>query len=502
MFLLFLFGAIIALYFYLSSGFQYWKKRNVPNPEPSLLFGNLGDSLTSKRSVGQIYTDIYRDFPDVLYVGFYRGRQPGLVLRDPQLIRDVMNKDFNSFHDNDLIISEEVDPLGGRNTFSLKGEKWKTAKSLITPCFTAKKMREMHVFLQKAANRMVRYLDDDVLKGGGSLEVRELFAQFGTEVVANCAFGLEGRTFDEPDPLFRKMGKKLFEPSPLTVIKFSIMFMFPSLSNILKIRFIPKDVTEYFCNIVDATLNYRKENNIVRNDFLDSMLELKNKLGESKFTNTDVTAQAVGFFTDGFETSSCVIAFALYELAANPEILNRLRAEVDQALLMQKELDYDSVHGLKYLDAVICETVRLHPPALVLLRSCTKPFVFPPPRGQGTGKDVNVEVDTPIMIPLYGLHTDPKYFKDPYVFDPERFMGENKESIVRGAYLPFGDGPRACHGQRFGATQAKVALINILANFDVTVNERTKTPLEIDPRYLILHVKGGLWINFSRRTSK
>ncbi|KAK5640777.1 hypothetical protein RI129_009324 [Pyrocoelia pectoralis] len=513
MFLLLLIGAIIVAYFYRLSGFRYWKKRNVPNPEPSLFFGNLGDSLTGKRSLGQIYCDIYRDFPNVSYVGFYKTVQPGLVLRDPQLIRDVLNKDFGSFHDNEFIGDESVDPLVARNTFSLKGHKWKIAKGQITPCFTSKKMREMHVFFQKAANRLVKYLGDEINNGGGTFEVRELFAKYSTEVVASCAFGLEGRTFDEPDALFRKMGKKIFEPSFLSMVKFGIAFVMPSLSNILKIRFFSKEVTEYFCNIVDATLHYRKENNVIRNDFLDSMIDLKKKLGD-QFTNMDVTSQAVAFFTDGFETSSCVMAFALYEIAANPEIFQKLRSEVDEALLKQKELNYDAVHELKYLEAVVCETLRLHPPGLALFRVCTKPFTFPPPRGEGTGKDVNIEVDVPIIVPAYGLHTDPKYFKDPYVFNPERFMGENKDSIVRGTYLPFGDGPRNCHGkknyvqiryyhfllgQRFGITQTKVALINIMANFDVTVNKKTITPLEIDPKYLVHHVKGGLWLNFSRR---
>ncbi|KAK5640778.1 hypothetical protein RI129_009325 [Pyrocoelia pectoralis] len=499
MFLLLLIGALIVAYFYRLSGFRYWKKRNVPNPEPSFLFGNLGDVLTAKRSIGQIYCDIYRNFPDVSYVGFYRFGQPGLVLRDPQLIRDVLNKDFNSFYSNTLVVSEEIDPLTARNTFVLNGDKWKIAKNQIAPCFTAKKIREMHVLVQKAASRLVNYLEDEINNGGGAFEVRDLFGKYTTEVVASCAFGLEGKTFDEPDPLFRKMGKKLFEPSYFTMIKLGTGFIIPSVSKILKMRFISDEVTKYFCNIIEKTLHYRSENNVIRNDFLDSMLELKKKLGEDQFTNMDVAGRAVEFLTGSFDTSSSVIAFALYELAANPEMFQKLRSEVDEALLKRKDLDYGSVQELKYLEYVICETLRLHPPGLILLRACTKPFTFPPPRGQGTGEDIDIEVDVPVIIPIYGLHTDPTYFKDPYVFNPERFMPENKESIVRGTYLPFSDGPRACHGQRFGMNQSKVALINIVSNFDVTVNRKTITPFEIDPKHYVHHVKGGIWLNFSKR---
>ncbi|KAK5640780.1 hypothetical protein RI129_009327 [Pyrocoelia pectoralis] len=465
MFLLLLIGALIVAYFYRWSGFRYWKKRNVPNPEPSLLFGNLGDVLTGKRSAGQIYCDIYRNFPDVSYVGFYRVGQPGLVLRDPQLIRDVLNKDFNSFYSNAMVINEEINPLAARTTFFLNGDKWKIAKNQIAPCFTPKKIREMH------------YLEDEINNGGSAFEGHQLFAKYATEVVASCAFGLEGKTFDEPDPLFIKMGKKLFEPSLFAMLKMAILFIMPSLSKIMKIEFISDEVTKYFCNITEKTLHYRSKNNVIRNDFLDSMLEFKAKLGEGQFTNMDVAGRAAEFFFGGFETT------------ANPEMFQKLRSEVDEALLKRKDLDYSSVQELKYLESVICETLRLHPPGLFLLRACTKPCTFPPPRGQGTGKDVDIQVDVPVIISVYGLQTDPKYFKDPYIFNPERFMPENKESIVRGTYLPFGDGPRACHGQRFAINQSKVALINVVTNFDVTVNRKTITPFEIDPKYLMHHVK-------------
>ncbi|KAK5640779.1 hypothetical protein RI129_009326 [Pyrocoelia pectoralis] len=500
MFILLLIGAlIIVAYFYRWSGFRYWKKRNVPNPEPSLLLGNLGDVLTGKRSIGQIYCDIYRNFPDVSYVGFYRVGQPGLLLRDPQLIRDVLNKDFNSFDSNAMVINEEIDPLAARTTLFLNGDKWKIAKNQIAPCFTPKKIREMHVLLQKAASGFVKYLEDEINNGGIAFEGHQLIAKYATEVVASCTFGLEGKTFDEPDSLFIKMGKKLFEPSLFAMLKMAILFNMPSLSKIMKIGFISDEVTKYFCNITEKTLDYRSKNNVIRNDFLDSMLEFKAKLSEGQFTNMDVAGRAVEFFFGGFETSSSLIAFALYELAANPEMFQKLRSEVDEALLKRKDLDYGSVQELKYLESVICETLRLHPPGLFLLRACTKRFTFPPPRGQGTGKDVDIQVDVPVIISVYGLHTDPKYFKDPYIFNPERFMPENKESIVRGTYLPFGDGPRACHGQRFAINQSKVALLNIVANFDVTVNRKTITPFEIDPKYIVHHVKGGLWLNFSKR---
>lgn len=95
----------------------------------------------------------------------------------------------------------------------------------------------------------------------------------------------------------------------------------------------------------------------------------------------------------------------------------------------------------------VTEALRMHPPGLALLRCCTKPFTLPPPRGVGTGPEVQLEVGVPISVPIYGLHYDPQYFPDPERFDPDRFSDSNKENIIKGTYLPFGEGPRNCHGK-------------------------------------------------------
>lgn len=422
-------------------------------------------------------------------------------MRDPQLIRDVLGKDFNSFHDNDFLVNEEFDPIGARNTFVLKGQHWKIVKNQITPCFTSKKLKGMYVLVEDAAKKLVQYLEKEpeATKPDG-LESRELFAKYATEVVASCAFGLEGKTFTDPDPMFRKMGRKIFEPTFTRVVSMYMLLLAPSLTKFLKIGFISKPICDYFLGIVKATIKYREENKIIRNDFLDFMIELKNKPGEYKFTDLDITAQAVGFFTDGFETTSAVMSYTFYELAANPDVLKHLRNEIEDALAQNNgKLDFDSTQELKYLDAVINESLRMHPPGPFLQRMCTKTFKFPPPRGFGTGDEVEIEVGTPIMIPVYGLHYNPQYFKDPHVFNPDRFLPENKDEIVKGAFLPFGEGGRSCHGQRFALMQIKVVIVHILLNYDIKVSKKTMLPLEIDPKYLIPHAKGGLWLNFYKR---
>ncbi|KAF2902057.1 hypothetical protein ILUMI_04129 [Ignelater luminosus] len=247
-----------------------------------------------------------------------------------------------------------------------------------------------------------------------------MFLTFATEVVASFGFGLDGRSFDEADPEFRRMGEK-----PISVFE--------------------EEVVNYFRQIIKATLNYRKEHKILRNDFLNYLLEIKSKPEEYVFTDEDVLAHAIGLFTDGYETSAAVTCHALYLLGANPGIQDTLVSEIKGVFQKNNEkIDSDIISEMHYL--VMCETLCMHPSGLALFRVCTKPFTLPPPHGPGTGPEVLIEVNTPVIKPVYGLHDDPKYYDDPKIFKPSRCLGNNKETRTKCAYLPFGEGPRSCHG--------------------------------------------------------
>jgi cytochrome P450 family 6 len=88
------------------------------------------------------------------------------------------------------------------------------------------------------------------------------------------------------------------------------------------------------------------------------------------------------------------------------------------------------------------EALRMFPPVPFITRECTKPFKLETP----SGGSYEIEVGTPVLIPVYSLHYDPQHFPHPEIFDPDRFSVENKKSRHKYIYLPFGEGPRICLG--------------------------------------------------------
>lgn len=137
-----------------------------------------------------------------------------------------------------------------------------------------------------------------------------------------------------------------------------------------------------------------------------------------------------------------------------------------------------------------------------------------------TGKQmqVSLEVGTPVIIPIRGLHLDEKYFPDPLTFKPERFLPENKDTIPKFAYLPFGEGPRICLGNRdsydlvkymffyvfllgklFGTTQVKVGAIHVIRNFKLSLGNSVSYPFRVDPISFILRPTEPIKIKFQKR---
>ncbi|XP_036150305.1 cytochrome P450 6k1-like isoform X2 [Monomorium pharaonis] len=215
-----------------------------------------------------------------------------------------------------------------------------------------------------------------------------------------------------------------------------------------------------------------------------------NSLKLEEFEGDDLVAQAAIFFTAGYETSSTVMAFSLYELAIHSEIQNRLRREILDALHeTDGKITYDMVCSLQYLDMVVSETLRMYPPLPFLDRLTVETYKMP-------NSDLVLEKGTPVYISMLGIHYDPEYFSDPEKYDPERFSEENKRNIPSCAYIPFGGGPRICIGARMGLLQTKLGIITILSKYEVTPCEKTLIPMVLDPKAaLTMPLGGGLHLN-------
>ncbi|KAB0791056.1 hypothetical protein PPYR_02856 [Photinus pyralis] len=478
--------------FYFKWSWLYWKRRNVPHSPVDFPFGNAKELITQNVSFGEAFARVYEEYKakGQRYCGYYFLTKPVLVATDVELIKNVMTKDFQFFTDHFSYVNEKVDPLSG-HLFSLKGQRWRNLRAKLTPTFTSGKMKMMFPTLVDCSRELVNIMEN-CADNRNVLDVKDVVGRFTTDIIGSCAFGIDCNSLFNPESEFRKYGVRVFEDTVIDALKNFTSFSFPEILHLFNVAITKRDVGEFFMNVVRQTVNYREANGVIRKDFMQLLLQLKDSNDASALTMEELAAQAFVFFLAGFETSSTTLTFCFYELATNLDIQRKLRKEIREVLQRHdSQITYDSLTEMVYMDQCIYETLRKYPPVPILNRECTKAYKLP-------NSELVLEKGTPLFIPILGIQRDPVYYPDPSKFDPERFSPEQKEGRHPFAWLPFGEGPRVCIGMRFGLMQTKVALAVMLTDYLFTLNQRTDVPLKMDSKSIITSAKGGVWLNVAR----
>ncbi|XP_055310971.1 cytochrome P450 6a9-like [Sitodiplosis mosellana] len=485
-----LISIVTIVYGYFKYSFGYWKSRNIPHEEPSFPYGNIkgfGTTIHSSLCIKRIY-DKFKP-TGAIFCGAYFFARPVAIILNLNFLKNILVKDFANFNERGFFYNEEDDPISA-HLFAMDGDKWKELRAKLTPTFTSGKMKFMFPTVVEVGKRFKDCLID-VVKENDELEIKELLARFTTDVIGTCAFGIECNSLKDPNAEFRKYGREVFgkpRHSPLAGV---FLGGFKGTARKLHIKNIRDDVSEFFMKVVRDTVDYREKNNVNRNDFMDILIKLKNQKGndKDKITLNEIAAQAFVFFLAGFETSSTTLTFCLYELAMNAEIQVKARQVIQEAYEKHGKFIYEMMLDMPYVDQVLQETLRKYPPLANLNRYTKNTYKVP-------GTDDVIEKGTPIIIPALSIQRDPEYYPDAEKFDPDRFNSEAVKQRDAMTWLPFGEGPRNCIGLRFGMMQARIGLVTILNNFEVSFGPKSTVPLVIDAKSAFLSPEGGVYLKF------
>lgn len=345
---------LLRICYKIQKGRNYWKQRDVLHDPPVFPFGNI-QGFSSKCLFGEILQLMYEKFigKDVLF-GIHFFTNPCVVVVDPELIKNILIRDFNYFINRGMYFNEIDDPLSA-HLFSLEGNKWRGLRSKLSPTFTSGKMKYMFDIMLTLSEVMSANLQHSAdMKN--EIEFREVFSRYGTDVIGNTAFGIQCNSIADPDNEFRQKSKKSFEPGLWLKFRLVFAFAYPKLAKKLNVKITDSKLSKFFINIVRQNIEYRKVNQIVRNDFFQLLMNLQGNgvEAEEKLSVDEITAQAFLFFSAGFETTSTVMAFCLYELGRHQDIQEQLRLEIKQCLAKNNgEITYETINNMTYLNQVI-----------------------------------------------------------------------------------------------------------------------------------------------------
>ncbi|XP_014488278.1 PREDICTED: cytochrome P450 9e2-like [Dinoponera quadriceps] len=487
---------VIALMYY---QYTYWSKRGIPKIRTISFLGMSWKVLLRRIRFTDYMNFTYNYDPDAKYIGLMDVATPLIFLRDPELIRDIMVKDFEHFPHHPTYANEELDPLFGKNVFSLRGNRWKEMRNTLSPSFTASKMKAMFELVSKCSREFAEYLvyHPELCS---SIDTKEAFRRYTTDVIATSAFGISVNSMKDRDNEFFTRGLESTRFFSFTsILKFTLFRAVPRLMKSLGVTFFSAATFQFFKRIVAETIKVREEQGIVRPDMIHLLMQAR-KEGPNvrEITLDDIVSQAFVFFLAGFDTSATLMCFVSHELAVHRDIQDRLFEEVEQHFAEGNgEISYESVSKMVYLDMVMSEALRKYPPAPFIDRLCVKSYELPPTKPGY--KSMIVEPNCIIWAPVYALHHDPKYFPNPSKFDPERFSDANKVNIVPYTYMPFGHGPRKCIAYRFALMETKLLVAYLLHNFVFKTTEKTIEPIVFDKSTRTLQPDGGFWIALEQR---
>lgn len=201
------------------------------------------------------------------------------------------------------------------------------------------------------------------------IDVKDVASRF----IGSCAFGLKCNTLKDIDSEFKRHSHRVFQPS--LIDKFKSLLVLAFSTNFLRkfrMKITNAEVEAFFTDIVRKVIDFREKENVSRNDFMDLMIQLKNRgqlvddgtsqLGKTnednaaqgRLTFNEIAAQCFLFFVGGHETSTVTMSSVFLELALNKHIQDNLRQEIEAVLEKHNgNITVDSVVDMKYLDKVI-----------------------------------------------------------------------------------------------------------------------------------------------------
>nr|AVZ23830.1 cytochrome P450 [Thanatephorus cucumeris] len=424
-------------------------------------------------------------------------------IADPLALSDIVVKGFDDFHEVEGFVAWFA-LTQGPTIITTSGHKHKMQRKILNPVFTAAHMRNLTPTFNSIAHHLLEIVTSEVRTSGGNTAVVDMhhwMSNVSLEMIGQAGMGHSFGVMTGKEPEYIEASRQLF---PLISEMWYIRPFLPALMKIgsagfrrFVVSYIPfgpvqrlRNITETMDKTAAGIYNQKKraledgtlESEITAgNDIMSMMLKQnKNVPPEDQMNEAEIQAQVNGLLFAGHDTTSAALDRTLHLLAHNLEVQDRLRQEVREAHgLHGKNLDYDQLNSLQYLDAVCRESLRLWAPGQLVERTAAKDWNLPLryPIKSKDGKtmisNLHVRKGTHLYLSLGSVNRDKQTWGDDAShFKPTRWLtplpGSVAESKIPGVYsnmMTFLGGPRSCIGFKFSQLEMKVILSTLISSF-------------------------------------
>jgi len=410
-------GAACALLSYVYGVWPYRQLPHIPGPEPHVFFGHYHEII--KYGVPDFYRRVARQYGKVAKI--FEGRQPVVLISDPELTRQVGMKLFKSFHNR----PKQSVNLRFRENFGLlvlEGEQWKRIRSALVPTFSDAQLKSFQPAMHAAIENFLDNLHKHHTRSPS--EPIEMFSWWGAmtmEAIGSTSFGVQFPTqeFDsskahpisEAAETFFKLARHSNNYALHIVKTFPFLAPFVAVVAFKQLYRMLRLFKVLDAASLEITQNRRKDPKMDQyHDFVTLLLQARDPNG-NPLNDKEIRDQENTFLLAGFETTASSLSFVCFLLAQHPRVHEKLLLEIDTLAPNGHTPTFEELDSFKYLDCVINESSRLYPVAMIVREANEDTEIggFAIPKG------------TSVYCPAFTLHYDPQSYKDPEEFIPERF---------------------------------------------------------------------------------
>lgn len=338
---------------------------------------------------------------------------------------------------------------------------WSKAHNILLPNFGDRAIAGYHPMMLDIAEQLV--LKWERLNADETIDVGHDMTSVTLDTIAICGFGFRLNSFyrESQHPFIVAMSDALEIAMSIRGLPFEEMF------SKTKLKRLDGDAQTMF-SVVDKIIGDRKAELVAsggtttKTDLLSYMLTGTDKKTGEKLDDTNIRYQIITFLIAGHETTSGLLAFTLYFLLKNPDVLARARDEVDRVFGtdLSAKPTVKAVNKLTYVTQVLKEVLRLWPPAPA--------FAVLPYKDEIVGGKYLLKARSQNVLLLPSLHRDRSVWgPDADRFNPDNFLPEREAARPVNAYKPFGNGQRACIGSQFAMQEAALVIGMIVQRFEL-----------------------------------
>lgn len=388
------------------------------------------------------------------------GELDAVVASSPDAAREIMKTHDASFASRPLSPMQQLAYQGAEGViFAPYGDGWRQLRKICTlELLSSRRVQSFRSVREDELGSLLR----SVAEASSSSSPVNLTERISAYVADSTVRAIIGSRFKQRDTYLRNLQEGLKLVPGMTLPD-----LFPSSRLLFLISRVPgrierhsRGMKQFMDSIIQEHRESRAAGEDKDEDLLDVLLRHQKEVdSQYPLTTENIKTVMLDMFGAGSETSATTLLWAMAELMRNPRVMQKAQGEVRQSLAGQDKVTEAGLTNLHYLRLVIKETLRLHPPAPLLLpRRCGSPC-------QVLGFDL--PEGAMVIVNAWAIGRDPAHWDEPDEFKPERF--ENNGRDFKGMdfeLIPFGAGRRICPGMAFGLAHVELALAALLYHFD------------------------------------